>query len=113
MDKGKRALVAVLIDFVMLALIVFSVYMLLFKADTPIMKNIFTGVIVIAIPVMFYATYMAAAGNKFEYNEDEFEDDSEDNDTLDIGKSLKENDSSETENTLENESVDSSDSQKL
>lgn len=92
MDKGKRVLAAVLIDFAMLALLIYSVYMLLLKIDTKVMKNIFTAIIVLAIPVMFYVTYMAIAGDKFEYSDTEFEDDAEEENEIQENKLNSEND---------------------
>lgn len=107
MDKGKKALLAVLVDFVMLVLVVFSVYRLLFKPDTQIVKNVLTAVIVIAIPVMFYVTYMAAAGDKFEYNEDEFGDEPEVGDALEIEDISESADDMETGDNPENGNNDS------
>lgn len=90
MDRGKKAVITVLADFVLLALIVFSVYRLLFGDDTAGRKNVFTACIVLAIPIMFFITYMAFAGDKFDYrpgmfdeDEDESEEESEEEEASD------------------------------
>lgn len=75
MGKGKKAVITVLADFILLALIVFSVYRLLFGDDSAGRRNVFTACIVLAIPIMFYITYMAFAGDKFDYTPGMFDED--------------------------------------
>lgn len=86
MDKGKKAVITVLVDFVLLALIVFSVYRLLFGHDSAGIRNLFTAFIVLAIPVMFYITYMALAGDKFDDMQGMFDEDGDEGDSAAAGE---------------------------
>ena len=75
MSKGKKVIITILVDAAMLAILVFSVYSMLFHAKTELMKNVYTAFIVIAIPVIFLVTYMNVAGDKYDYKEEDFEED--------------------------------------
>ncbi len=75
----KKQLITILIDIVLLAIIVLSVYYILVRHDIEWINNLSTGVIVVCIPTTFYITYMTFAYDKFEYNEQEFEDIEEEN----------------------------------
>lgn len=75
MSKGKKVIITILVDAVMLAVLVFSVYSMLFRAKTESMKNVYTALIVITIPVIFLVTYMNVAGDKYDYKEEDFEED--------------------------------------
>lgn len=86
MDRGKKAVITVLADFVLLALIVFSVYRLLFGDDTSGRKNVFTACIVLAIPIMFFITYMAFAGDKFDYRPGMFDEDEDESEEEEAGR---------------------------
>lgn len=108
MSKVKKAMLTVLVDAVMLAVLVFSVYSMLFCADTELMKNIYTALILISIPVIFFVTYMSIAGDKYDYIED-LEDEA---DTLSVESSENKEDSlgdegfKNKEDTLSEESLE-------
>ena len=74
MDKGKKILRTVIIDVIMLGILVVSVYAIMFKAKTDGAKNLFTALVVISIPVIFFTTYMAIAGDKYDYREEQTEE---------------------------------------
>lgn len=74
MKKGQKALIAVCVDMVLLALIVVAVYMILFRGQEAWVGKLFSVLIVIAIPTGFYITYMAFAGDKFVFDEKDFEE---------------------------------------
>lgn len=75
MKKGQKALIAVCVDMILLALIAVAVYMILSRGEEDWVRKLFSVVIVAAIPIGFYITYMAFAGDKFIFDEKEFEDD--------------------------------------
>ncbi len=74
MDKGKKILRTIIIDVIMLVILAVSVYALMFKAKTEVLKNLFTLLVVISIPVIFFTTYMTVAGEKYDYKEEQTED---------------------------------------
>ena len=73
MDKGKKALIVVLVDFALVALIVFSVYMMLKTDADTFLHNLFMILIVISIPTMFFVTYLSFSGDKYQYDADEMD----------------------------------------
>lgn len=86
MDKGRKAVITVLVDFALFALIVFSVYRLLFGDDGAGIRNLLTAGIVLAIPGMFYITYMALAGDKFDNMQGMSDEDEDESDSAAVGE---------------------------
>ncbi len=74
MDKVKKAIFVVLLDLVLIGIIIFSVYMMLNTKVGSVGHNVFKVLIVVSIPVVFFATYLLVAGNKYDLNEADFED---------------------------------------
>lgn len=88
MNKVKKALIVVLVDFVMLAVLVYSVYMMLTVKSGTIKHNIFTILTVVSIPIIFYVTYLTFAGDKYKYDNSLFEDEETDKGNLDGGADI-------------------------
>lgn len=75
MNKGTKILIAVLADMALLVLIVLSVRYLLFHTESAVYRRIFSGVIIVAIPVMFFISFTTFAGDRYDYDPDAFEGD--------------------------------------
>lgn len=69
MKKGWKAALAIIVDLLLMALIIFSVYIIM-NSDNAVFKNICKAIIVISIPVGFFMTYMSFAGDKYDYDID-------------------------------------------
>ncbi|MBE5946113.1 MAG: hypothetical protein E7259_04100 [Lachnospiraceae bacterium] len=78
MNKVKKALIVVFVDFVMLAVLIYSVYMMLTVKSGTVKHNIFTILTVVSIPIIFYVTYLAFAGDKYKFDDSLFQDDETD-----------------------------------
>ncbi len=74
MNKGTRILVTVLADMALLVLVVFSVHFLLAYPESVLYRRVFSILIIIAIPAMFFISYTAFAGDRFDYNAEVFEE---------------------------------------
>ncbi len=91
MKKGLKAVITVLVDVILIAVIVVAVYLMLFKAHNDTTKNILTVIIVLAIPVGFYMTYMVFAGDKYDYDDLAlWEDEDENSDVADDDRHMDE-----------------------
>lgn len=88
MNKVKKALIVVLVDFVMLAVLIYSVYMMLTVKSGTVKHNLFTILTVVSIPIIFYVTYLAVAGDKYKFDDSLFQDDETDkaNDKVEGGE---------------------------
>ncbi len=92
MKKGLKAVITVLVDVILIAVIVAAVYLMLFKAHNDTTKNILTVIIMLAIPVGFYMTYMVFAGDKYDYDDSAlWEDEDENSDVADDDRHMDEN----------------------
>lgn len=74
MDRGRRNLIIVVVDILMLVLIVVACYMLLHQGASSWNKNVCTLLIVLAIPTMFYITATKVVEGRFPYPEEEDEE---------------------------------------
>lgn len=79
MKKGLKAVITVLVDVILIAIIVVAVYLMLFKTHNNTTKNILTVIIVLAIPIGFYMTYMVFAGDKYDYDDPALWEDEDEN----------------------------------
>ena len=79
MKKGLKAVITVLVDVILIAIIVVAVYLMLFKTHNNTTKNILTVIIVLAIPIGFYMTYMVFAGDKYDYDDSALCEDEDEN----------------------------------
>lgn len=74
MNKGTRILVTVLADVALLVLVVLSVRFLLAYPESAMYRRVFSVLIIAAIPAIFLITYTTFAGDRFDYNPEEFEE---------------------------------------
>ncbi|MDD6401073.1 MAG: hypothetical protein PUG10_05635 [Lachnospiraceae bacterium] len=81
MDRKTKVFLTVLIDFLLFVIVCFSTYRMSVDANGS-MNRIFSVLIFISIPIMFYLTYMTFAGEKYTYEDKMFgeEDDEDDAD---------------------------------
>lgn len=91
MNKGTRILVTVLADMALLALVVFSVHFLLAYPSSLLYRRVFSILIIIAIPAMFLISFTTFAGDKYDYDPDEFEEDGENLPENDAGDEMNDN----------------------
>lgn len=73
MDKGKKIAIAIVVDMALLCFIVFSVRNIICGSLSTTMKNVFSWSIVVAIPIMFFISYMAFVGDKYDLTDEEFD----------------------------------------
>lgn len=66
MSKGWKIALALIIDIVVLFLIAFAVWRLFQGNDTAWKNTLFKWMIVLAIPCMFFLTFISFAGDKFD-----------------------------------------------
>ncbi len=74
MNKTKNVILVVISDFILFSIIIFSVYKMLTTEPGSLINSIFMAIIVISIPIIFFSTYLLVAGDKYDFNESEFED---------------------------------------
>lgn len=90
MDQSKKTLIVIVIDILLLVAIGFSVWKLVFFDTTGILKNVCLVAIVVLIPVIFFITYMNFAGDRFDFDEEEYErlfgDDSDEEENSNLEK---------------------------
>lgn len=67
MNSSKKVL-SVLLDILLVAVIAFAVFLLVTDKGTDINKNILYTIIVFAIPIGFYVTFMSFAGDKYSFD---------------------------------------------
>lgn len=97
MSKGKKLAIAIVIDFILIAAIVFAVKMIISGDATGNKRLLCQGIIVVAIPIMFYMTYMSAAGDKYDELPAELLDDEDELSDEVISDSMPENIADEPE----------------
>lgn len=80
MDKAKKVIITLIINLILLGIIVFSVYMMVTRELSGLKKNLFSGIIVACIPMMFLITFINTSWEKYDDKrpQDSYED-SEDN----------------------------------
>lgn len=79
MDKGKKIAISILFDLLLLAAIVYCVYLMTTKELSHTCSNICKAIIVVCIPVMFLTTFISTSWDR--YDEEKMgEDDDDDND---------------------------------
>lgn len=66
MNKGLKAVIVVLVDIALLAVIVFAVRAILFLTLTELERRLCMATIIVAIPIIFYVTYLSFFGSKFD-----------------------------------------------
>jgi len=95
MSKGKKIAIAIVIDFILIAVVVYAVKNIISGHATGNYRFLYQGIIVVAIPIMFYMTYMSAAGDKYDELPAELLDDEDD-------------ENEESEESIEDKTEDSS-----
>lgn len=85
MDKKTKVFLTVIADLILIGIIILSVYIVVTRYGSNL-GNVFSWIIVLAIPTMFYFSYMTFAGDKYEYKEGMFDDEEEEDeeDTLKV-----------------------------
>lgn len=79
-DRGMKKVIAVILDVLFVAIIVFAVYLLTINNFISINENVLYAVIIFIIPTGFYMTYMSFA-KEIDWNKlpgDESEDEADD-----------------------------------
>lgn len=66
MNKGLKAVIVVLVDVALLAAIVLAVRAILFFSLTELQRRMCMATIIVAIPIIFYVTYLSLFGSKFD-----------------------------------------------
>ncbi len=74
MNEGKKRILTVLFDIVLVALVVAAVYFYLFGDVSSGIKKLLTAVIVISIPTIFVISFITFSGNKYDFEIPEDED---------------------------------------
>ena len=83
MNKGKKVALAIVVDMLFLVVIVLAVSTIIKGADSIWKINLSKAVIVLLIPCMFFMTYMAAAGDKYDKIPDELLDEDDEKEASD------------------------------
>lgn len=73
MHNGKKKFLAVLIDLALLATLLAICYFIVFRDVSEKTEKILKPIIASIIPIMFYVSYQAFAGDKFDYDESKYE----------------------------------------
>ncbi len=98
MDKRKKVFLIVALDFLLVAIVIFSVYMMLNTKVGSILYNIFMIGIVISIPIAFFITYVPLIGNKYDFDESQFENGDESNNIEEAQENTTSKETKEDEN---------------
>ena len=91
MDRKTKVFLTVLIDFLLFVIVCFSTYRMSVDANGS-MNRIFSVLIFISIPIMFYLTYMTFAGEKYTYEDKMFGEEDDEDDADEFLKETKSDD---------------------
>lgn len=81
MNKKAQYVITICVDMIMLAIVAIASYFLLTHGFTGWKQYVLQGGIIVAIPTIFFLTYMTFAGHKYDSLPEEEEDGEEDKDS--------------------------------
>lgn len=102
----KKAILSIVVDIILIGLIVAAVSVLLLSDNNDIVRNLLYMAIIVIIPTVFFITYNAFAGDKYDFDkidpeEDELSEEAAENDIKD---SIRyDNESEDKENIVDGE----------
>lgn len=80
MNKKAQYVITICVDMIMLAIVAIASYFLLTHGFTGWKQYVLQGVIIAAIPTIFFLTYMTFAGHKYDSLPDDEEDEDREED---------------------------------